>query len=205
MSYYYLEGMMVPMGTFQNYKRKPRGLMLLDRSLKETAPGLYSVTAKLKNAGLFDVPVIFDQPRITNCFEVTVGDSPLAEKITAQASTLIEPLFKGSRFDLAAAVTLKVKVTDSITREPLSGLRDVQLLIFEAPGIWQKRVWARESALGVYEVTELFTHEGNFRVMTQIESRGIRYASLPFTYLVVVNEAKRNQDKNAGNGRSGDE
>ena len=203
MTYYYLEGMMVPMGTFQNYKRKPRGLMLLDRSLKETAPGLYSVTAKLKHAGLFDVPVIFDQPRLTNCFEVTVGDSPLAEQITAQSSTLVEPLFKGGRFDLAAAVTLKVKVTDSITREPLTGLRDVQLLIFEAPGIWQKRVWARESALGVYEVTEFFTREGNFRVMTQIQSRGIRYASLPFTNLIVVNEAKGNQEKSVGNGRSG--
>ena len=40
--YYYVEGMMAPMGTFSNYKRRPRALLLLDRSLSETAPGVYS-------------------------------------------------------------------------------------------------------------------------------------------------------------------
>ena len=196
MSYYYVEGMMVPMGTFQNYKRKPRGLMLIDRSLRENAPGVYSSTIKLKTAGLFDVPVIIDQPRLTKCFEVKIGDSPLAEKLKAHASTLIEPLFKGSQFDLAAAITLKFKISDSITQKPVSGLKDVQILIFEPPGIWQRRIWAKESAPGIYEVTDLFPHEGFFRVMTQIESRGIRYANLPFTNLVVVNEARVGQDKN---------
>ena len=194
MSYYYVEGMMVPMGTFQNYKRKPRGLMLIDRSLRETAPGIYSSTVKLKNGGLFDVPVIFDQPRIINCFEARVGDSPLAEKIKAHASTLIEPLFKGQRYDPAAAVTLKFKISDSITHQPISGLKDVQVLIFEPPGIWQKRLWAKEVGSGIYQVTELFTHEGYFRVMTQIASRGIRYASLPFTSLLVINDAKVDQE-----------
>ncbi|HEV2764130.1 MAG TPA: YncE family protein, partial [Pyrinomonadaceae bacterium] len=33
--YYYVEGMMAPMGTFSNYKRRPRALMVLDRSLSE--------------------------------------------------------------------------------------------------------------------------------------------------------------------------
>lgn len=193
MSYYYTEGMMVPMGTFQNYKRRPRGLMLIDRSLKETAPGVYSSTVKLKSAGLLDVPVIFDQPRITNCFEARVGDSPYSEKIKAQASTLVEPLFKGNRFDIASAVTLQFKVSDSITGQPISGLSDVQILIFEPPGTWQKRTWAKEIGAGVYAVTELFPRDGYFRVMTQIESRGIRYASLPFTNLVILNEAKGRQ------------
>lgn len=198
MSYYYTEGMMVPMGTFQNYKRKPRGLMLIDRSLKEAAPGVYSATVKLKSAGLLDVPVIFDQPRITNCFEARVGDSPYSERIKAQASTLVEPLFKGNRFDIAAAVTLQFKVSDSITGHPISGLRDVQILIFEPPGTWQKRMWAKEIGAGVYAVTELFPRDGYFRVMTQIESRGIRYASLPFTNLVILNEAKGGQAAKPG-------
>ncbi|HYV04080.1 MAG TPA: YncE family protein [Blastocatellia bacterium] len=202
MSYYYVEGMMVPMGTFQNYKRKPRGLMLIDRSLTESGPGVYSSTVKLKSAGLFDVPVIFDQPRITNCFEARVGDSPLAERIKAQASTLIEALFKGNRYDPAAAVTLKFKVSDSITQQPISGLKDVQILIFEPPGIWQKRVWAKEVSTGIYQVTELFPHEGYFRVMTQIASRGIRYASLPFTNLEVVSDSKVD---NASVKKSGDQ
>ncbi len=195
MIYYYVEGMMVPMGTFQNYKRKPRGLMLIDRSLKETAPGVYSSAVKLKSPGLFDVPILVDQPRITNCFQARVGDSPMSEKIKAQASTIIEPLFKGNRYSVAEPVSLKFKITDSITRQAISGLQDVQILIFEPPGIWQKRVWAKEVSAGVYEVTEPFPHEGYFRVMTQIESRGIRYASLPFADVSVFTEAKNDQIK----------
>jgi hypothetical protein len=78
---------------------------------------------------------------------------------------------------------------------PVSGLKDFQVLIFEPPGTWQKRAWAKEVGSGIYELTEVLPHEGYFRVMTQIESRGIRYANLPFTNLVVVNEAKGDDDK----------
>ena len=195
MIYYYVEGLMVPMGTFQNYKRRPRGLMLIDRSLTESAPGVYSSSVKLRSPGMFDVPMFLDQPRITNCFEARVGDSPMSEKIRAVASTVVEPLFKGNRYNPAEPVTLKFKVTDSITRQAISGLADFQVLIFEPPGIWQKRVWAKEITAGVYQVTELFPHEGYFRVMSQIESRGIRFASLPFTNVSVVTEAKGDEKK----------
>ena len=88
---------------------------------------------------------------------------------------------------------LKFKITDSITGHAVSGLRDVQVLIFEPPGIWQQRVWAKETAAGVYEVKEVFPHEGYFRVMTQIESRGIRYASFPFANVTVLDGAKGDQ------------
>jgi len=191
--YYYVEGMMAPMGTFQNYKRRPRGLMVIDRSLAETAPGVYASRIKLKSGGLFDVPMFFDQPRIVKCFEAKIGDSPMSEQIKALASTVVEPLFKGNQFALAEPVMLKFKITDSITGHVVSGLRDVQVLIFEPPGIWQQRVWAKETAAGVYEVKQVFPHEGYFRVMAQIESRGIRYASFPFANVTVLDAARGDQ------------
>jgi YVTN family beta-propeller protein len=190
MIYYYVEGMMVPMGTFENYKRRPHALMLIDRSLSETAPGVYSSPVKLNRAGTFDLPFLLDQPRITNCFEVKVADSPYAEKVQAIASTLVEPMFKESRFKPGEAVTMRFKISDSITKRPVTGLKDVQVLIFEPPGIWQKRVMAKELGDGVYEVTEAFPHVGIFRVMTQIQSRGMRFADQPFTAVGVVNESQ---------------
>jgi YVTN family beta-propeller protein len=195
MIYYYVEGMMVPMGTFENYKRRPRALMLLDRSLSETVPGVYSSTIKLKRAGTFDLPFLLDQPRITNCFEVKVADSPYGEKVQASASTLVEPMFKGNRFKPSETVTLKFKISDSITKRPIAGLKDVQILIFEPPGIWQKRVMAKESSDGVYEVTEAFPHIGIFRVMTQILSRGVRFADQPFTAVPIMNEPQVGEAK----------
>lgn len=195
MIYYYVEGMMVPMGTFQNYKRRPRGLILIDRSLAETAPGVYSSQVKLNSAGTFDVPMFFDQPRITNCFEAKVGDSPFGERLKGQVTTSVEPMFKGNQYSLGRPVSLRFKITDSITGQIISGLKDVQVLIFEPPGIWQKRVWANEVSAGLYEVTEQLPHEGSFRVMTQIESRGIRYASLPFSSVTIIGEGPGDQKK----------
>ena len=195
MIYYYTEGMMAPMGTFQNYKRRPHALMLIDRSLSEDSPGVYSSPVKLKSAGTFNVPFLVDQPRLANCFEVKVADSPYAEKVKASASTLIEPMFKGKQFKLKETATLKFKVTDSLTGKPLSGLKDVMILIFEPPGIWQKRVMAKEAGEGVYEVTETLPHAGLFRVMTQIHSRGVRFADLPFTALPVMAESQVGEAK----------
>ena len=195
MIYYYVEGMMVPMGTFENYKRRPHALMLIDRSLTETTPGVYSSPVKLKRAGTFDLPFLIDQPRIVNCFEVKIADSPYGEKIKAVASTMIEPLFKGDRFKPSEAVTLRFKVKDSITGHALTGLKDVQVLIFEPPGIWQKRVMAKEVGDGVYEVTESFPHVGLFRVMTQIQTRGVKFADQPFTSVPVMNESQVGEAK----------
>lgn len=193
MIYYYVEGMMVPMGTFQNYKRRPHALLLIDRSLAETEPGVYSLPIRLRRAGTFDVSLIVDQPRIVNCFEVTVADSPLAKKVEAAASTLVEPLFKGMRFRSNEPVALRFKITDSITKQALAGLKDVQVLAFEPPGVWQQRQWASEVGDGVYELKQVFPHEGMFRVMVQIESRGLKFASLPATTVPVLSEAKKEE------------
>lgn len=75
MLYYYVEGMMAPMGSFTNYNRRPRALLVLNRSLTETAPGLYSTPIKLTAAGRYDVPVLIDQPRLVNCFQLEIAPS----------------------------------------------------------------------------------------------------------------------------------
>jgi YVTN family beta-propeller protein len=195
MIYYYVEGMMVPMGTFENYKRRPHALMLIDRSLTETASGVYSSPVRLKTAGTFDLPFLIDQPRIVNCFEGKIADSPYGEKSKAIISTKIEPQFKGDRFKPGEAVTLKFKISDAITKQALAGLKDFQVLIFEPPGIWQKRVFAKEVGDGMYEVTETFPHVGLFRVMTQIQSRGVSFADQPFTAVPILNELQVSEDK----------
>jgi YVTN family beta-propeller protein len=195
MIYYYVEGMMVPMGTFENYKRRPHALMLIDRSLAETAPGVYSSAVRLKAAGTFDLAFLLDQPRIVNCFEGRIAESPDGEKVRAGTSTVIEPLFKGRRYKPGEAVRLRFKISDAVTRHALGGLKDVQVLMFEPPGIWQKRVFAKEVAEGVYEVTEIFPYAGLFRVMTRIQSRGVSYADQPFTAVPINNESQVSADK----------
>ena len=62
--YYYSEGMAAPMGSFQNYRRNPRAVMVVDRSLREVTSGVYSTTTKLPKSGIYDVAFLLDSPRI---------------------------------------------------------------------------------------------------------------------------------------------
>lgn len=181
--YFYTEGMMAPIGTLSNYKRRPRALLLLDRSLAEVSPGVYTSPVKLRKAGLFDVPVLIDRPRLTHCFRLSVAESPEAEKERGP-SLAAEALFAGRRFRAGEQAALRFKLADAATRQPLRGLRDVQVLVFEA-GVWQRRLWAAEAAAGEYEVRLAFPHSGLFRVMLRSPSRGVTFADLPYTTVPV--------------------
>lgn len=188
--YYYTEGLMAPSGTINNYKRRPHALMVVDNSLSEVAPGTYSVHAKLRRGGRFDVPMLIDQPRITNCFQLEIADSPDAEKQATRTTIASEALFKDQQFKPGEPVKLKFRVFDSITKEPVTGLGDVRVLAFEPPGIWQQRQLATEVEKGVYEVTQVFPETGLFRLMISVESRGVRYVDLPYTQIAVIKDAK---------------
>jgi 40-residue YVTN family beta-propeller repeat len=190
MIYYYVEGMMAPMGTLTNYKRRPLALLLLDRSLSETEPGVYSTLIKLPRAGHYDVPFFLSQPRVVNCFQVDIAESPDGAKNPANSSIAVEFLFKGKQFKPLEEVPLRIKLTDSITKQPIAGLKDVQVLVFEPPGIWQQRQFASEVEPGVYEITQGFPHAGAFRVMLNISSRAVSFADLPSVMVAVENAAQ---------------
>jgi YVTN family beta-propeller protein len=188
MVYYYVEGMMAPMGTLKNYKRRPRALMLLDRGLSEVAPGVYSAPLTLNASGRFDVPLLIDQPRIVKCFGLEVAESPDGSKSRPSASTSVEAAFRGRRFKPGEAVTLKFKITDPATGRPVEGLKDVQVLVFEPPGVWHQRVWAVEKGEGVYEVSQVFPAAALYNVMVGIASRGVSFADLPLTAVTVAHD-----------------
>ncbi len=190
MFYYYTEGMMAPMGSFTNYKRRPRALLILDRSLTEVAPGVYSTPIKLGAAGRFDVPFMTDQPRLINCFQLSVGESADKQAERRVAGSLhIEPLFKESHFKAGERVKLRFKITDADTHQPVAKLDDVRVLVFEPPGVWQQRQWAKEVGGGVYEIEQEFPNDGMFNVMLAISSRGIDFSDLPLTAIPVDEKA----------------
>ncbi|HVG34684.1 MAG TPA: YncE family protein, partial [Pyrinomonadaceae bacterium] len=129
MLYYYVEGMMAPMGTFTNYKRRPRALLVLNRSLTETEPGVYSTPIRLTGAGRYDVPLLVDQPRLVNCFQLEVAPSVDGEETRAGKSIAVEHLFKDKRFKPQEETSLRFRITDPATKEPVGGLTDVQVLV----------------------------------------------------------------------------
>ncbi len=173
--YYYKEGMAAPMGTFSNYSREPRAVLVVDRSLKEQSPGLYETTARLTRAGLFDLAFLLDTPRIVHCFPVRVEADPDLEATRDFGSVRIEPLVSSRTIRVGESTRLRFKLSDPKTKELKGSLTDVGSLIFLAPGIWQNRQMAKEVERGIYEILFEAPQEGFYYVYLESPSVGLRF------------------------------
>ena len=71
--YFYMEGMAAPMGRFSAYSHTPRAAMVIDRSLREVKPAVYSTLAKMPKPGTYDVALFVDSPRVIACTQVVVA------------------------------------------------------------------------------------------------------------------------------------
>ena len=152
MIYYYTEGMAAPMGSFQNYRREPRALLVLNNSLRETEPGVYSTNVRLPAAGEYDVALLLDSPRLINCFRLTIAENPdLPKQEGPPIKVELDPGENNLR--VGQPFIVRFKVTDAKTQQPKTDLKDMGVLVFLAPGIWQHRDWAKPLGDGKYEIT----------------------------------------------------
>src|SRR5215213_8783970 len=185
MIYYYSEGMAAPMGSFQNYKRDPRALLVMDNSLRETERGVYSTTVRFNTPGQYDVAFLLDSPRLINCFEITVAENPNAPKKT-ETAIKIEPLVKEAVANAGTPFSMRFKVIDSKTGIAKTDLNDLSVLVFLAPGIWQQREFAKPIGEGVYETSFVPPSAGVYYVFFQSASLGLQFnQSTPLTIQAV--------------------
>lgn len=176
--YYYSEGMAAPMGSFQNYRRKPRALTIVDRSLREHTSGVYTTTTKLPKSGVYDVAFLLDSPRITHCFQAEAKPNPEVKK-EKQIALRIEYLNKDKQARIGESYKLRFKLFDNATGKVKPGLNDVRVLTFLAPGTWQKREFARSVGDGVYELDVKLPQTGVYLVFVESRSQGVSYRQLP--------------------------
>jgi hypothetical protein len=185
MIYYYTEGMAAPMGSFQNYKRDPRALLVLDNSLRETQRGIYTTTVRLNTAGYYDVAFLLDSPRIINCFNLTVAENSATSK-KSENSYKIDPLAKQALAKVGERFSLRFRLVDSKSGKPSMDLHDVRVLVFLAPGIWQHRDEAKSLGEGVYEMSFVPPDAGVYYVFVQSASLGLEFNQLtPLTLSAV--------------------
>lgn len=180
--YYYTEGMAAPMGSFQNYRRDPRAVLVLDRSLSETSPGIYTTIVRLGRQGQYDVPFLLDSPRIVNCFQITVQENPELPKQKG-VPIKVEMLATGGTLRVGESYRLRFRVTDASSNQPKAELKDMGVLVFLAPGIWQQRAGAEPLGGGIYEVSFVPPQAGVYYVHFQSPSLGVQFNQLPFITL----------------------
>ena len=178
MIYFYTEGMAAPMGSFQNYRREPRALLVLDNSLRETAPGVYTTTVRLPASGHYDVPFLLDSPRLVNCFDFAIQENPAVQK-EKPVSVKIEPLGTPKTIKVGEVHNLRFKTVDVSSGRPRANVDDWNVLVFLAPGIWQQRMPAKSLGDGVYEMSFTPPESGVYYVFFESPSLEIRFTQLP--------------------------
>jgi YVTN family beta-propeller protein len=176
--YYYSEGMAAPMGSFQNYRRKPRAVMVVDRSLRETTAGVYTTTTKLPKSGVYDVAFLLDSPRVTHCFSVEAKPNPDVPR-EKQIAVRIEYLDKDKQPRAGENYKLRFKLLDTATSKAKSDLKDVHVLTMLSSGTWQKRDFARSAGNGVYELDIRVPQTGLYFIYVESKSQGVSFRQLP--------------------------
>ena len=176
--YYYSEGMAAPMGNFQNYRREPMAVLVVDRSLREIKPGVYSTTIKLPASGRYDVAFLNDSPRVSHCFDISADVNP-ALKEKQPIALRIEHQVQEMNLAVGKDFIFRFKLIETATGNPKSDLKDVRVLTFLSPGVWQRRDIAQSVGNGVYELKINVPQTGVYMLFVESSSMGVRYIDLP--------------------------
>jgi YVTN family beta-propeller protein len=189
--YYYTEGMAAPMGNFQNYRREPLAVLVVDRSLREIKPGVYSTTTKLPASGHYDVAFLNDSPRVSHCFDLSADPNPSLKEERPIALRL-EHQLKEMTMPVGKDFTFRFKLTDTATGSPKPDLKDVRVLTFMSASGWQHRDFATSVGNGMYEIKINVPEAGVYTMFFESASMGVRYKDLPYLMLHALDS------KNAG-------
>jgi len=179
--YYYVEGMAAPTGTFHNYGREPRAVLVVDRGLRERGhPGTYETTARLPGPGRYRIPFFLDAPRFVHCFEVAVAPDPeLAAARLRSAPVQVEPLTAEHRVTVGTAARLRFRLTDPASGKPAAGVADLVVMAYTVSGSWQQRRLAHEVGDGIYEADFVPPAAGAYAVVVECRSRHLPFHLSP--------------------------
>jgi YVTN family beta-propeller protein len=151
--YYYKEGMAAPMGSFSNYGRQALAVDVVNHSLRErTSRGVYETVARLPAPGHYDVVFFLDSPKLVHCFDFTVEPNPAIEAERNAGKVTVSVLGPQTPAKLGEDLTFKFRIVNHANRQPVTGLTDVVISTFLAPGTWHRRDVAKEEGDGVYSI-----------------------------------------------------
>ena len=180
--YYYMEGMLAPSGNFRNPGHSARAIEVVDRSLKETQAGIYSARVKLPVAGDYDVAFLLESPRLIQCFHVQAKPNPAlkVEHISAE----IEYINPSTHAEVGDLVQWQFRIDDPQSHQPKTGLTDVRVLYYLAPGLLRTEVPSREVGSGVYQAELPIHRVGAYYVYVGIPSLKLKFGDLPYRNLL---------------------
>jgi YVTN family beta-propeller protein len=182
-TWFYMEGMNAPMGSFSGYGHRTRAVAVVDRSVREVAPGTYTAALRLPEAGRYDVAFLLDSPRVLHCFAVEVAPNPLLTRHDGRVA--VEYLDLPAEARAGAPVRLRVKLTDPRGGAPLAGVGDVRITWYQPPGAARETAIGRDAGDGVYEADVSFGAPGPWYVQVTVPSLSAGPGEVPHRSLLV--------------------
>ncbi len=184
---YYMEGMAVPMGSYKNSGRTPRALKTLNRSLRETAPGIYSSRIKIPRDGIYDVMFLLDSPRISECLSFSADPNPALKQMKSVQAVRLEFLMPERTVKSGTPVKVRLRLLDDATGASLASPPALTALPTLTPyGKWQERHIVKPMGDGVHEFTFTPPEAGMYRIYFSLSSLGPGFGQLPTLNLQAV-------------------
>src|SRR4029078_7329729 len=140
-----------------------------------------STTARLPKAGVYNVSVLLDSPRIVHCFEVSAKSNP-ALKEELKTAHQIDYVNRETPLTASEDYKVRFRLTDEHTKRPINA-KDVGMLVFLSPGTWEQRQIARPLGDGIYEITINVPESGVYLLFVESPSQHIHYRDLPYLTL----------------------
>lgn len=178
--HYYREGMAAPADSFDDFGHQPVAVTIVDHSLRQTVPGTYSAIARLPRAGVYDLAVLLDSPRVTHCFPLTVA----ARASDAAGTLTIEPLALPANVPAGRPIALSFHVaTKSAGQRAPDGITALTIL---APGSWFERVPMAAGADGIWTMTFTPPHAGIYLLAFEAPAQGMDVNASPHLTIEVT-------------------
>ncbi|KOX64773.1 cytochrome D1 [Pseudomonas psychrophila] len=183
-TYFYAEGMNAPMSGYPNRGQVARAAMVIDRSLREVSPGLYSARIKLPPAGRFDVAFLLNQPNIIHCFTADV--EPAIQSTRVAGVPKVEFMLDTVTATLGSPYVVRFRIVQGKQNTQRSGVKDVQVRYFLAPSSRAQSVAALEVGEGVYEVPLTLNQPGAWYLHVRAASLGAGFDDKTFASVRVA-------------------
>lgn len=179
--YHFMEGMNAPAGSYPTYPWTARGVLLVDRTLREVADGRYRASFRAPEPGRYTVPFLLPaSPQLYGCFALEIGGLPQGGEVwkSLRIELLASDVLAGSPQEL------RVRLVDVESGEPATGLDDVVVLMTRGP-LWHWRGVAQPALDGVYSWSLAFPQPGRYRLFLASATRGLELGALPSAQIEV--------------------
>jgi hypothetical protein len=154
---------------------------VVDRSLKETEPGLFTGRLRLPVAAHYDVALSVDQPRLVHCFGMDAKANPALEAL--RQTVAVEWMPQQRIYSPKETVKVRFRVLDG-AGTPKTGLKDVMVRYFLVPASAPRNVNAKEVESGIYEAAVELGEAGAYYVYVGVNSLKLGYNDSGFLSLM---------------------